>query len=362
MMNRYAVIMAGGGGTRLWPLSRRDHPKHMLKLSGDETMYERSINRLLGSFQPDHIFVVTIQEQAEKLQKLTPHIPAVNFIIEPEPKGTASVIGLAAITIEHRDPNAIMVVLTSDHLIDNVPEFLRIIDTGCKAAENGGLFTLGIHPTFAATGYGYIEIGEVVSTAYGHPIHKVLKFKEKPDQKLAEEFIKSGTHLWNSGMFIWKTSQILAEMKDLMPELYGFLVEIRNSWKEIPSSDKLPEIWSKILPQTIDYGIMEKASGISVIPVEDIGWNDVGSWLSLFDFMSSDVDGNIKLGEHIIWQKAEHSLVVEENPHKLVAMIGLKDIIIVDTDKALLVCTKEQVQMVREIVAQLKSNDGSEYL
>jgi mannose-1-phosphate guanylyltransferase len=354
--------MAGGGGTRLWPLSRRDHPKHLLKLSGDETMYEKSINRLTGAFPPDHILVVTIQEQADKLQKLTPQIPVANFIIEPEPKGTASVIGLAAITIEELDPDAIMVVLTSDHLIENISEFLRVIDTGCKAAETGGLFTLGIFPAFASTGYGYIETGEILTTTYGHPVHKALKFKEKPDQKLADEFIKSGTHLWNSGMFIWKTSQILTEMRELMPDLYGHLEEIRNSWKNNNKLENLPEIWSKIHPQTIDYGIMEKANDIYVIPVIDIGWNDVGSWLSLFDYMTTDADGNIKLGQEIIWQQTEHTLVVEENPHKLVAMIGLKDIIIVDTDKALLVCTKEQVQMVREIVAQLKTSGRSEYL
>lgn len=361
-MNKYAVIMAGGGGTRLWPLSRRDHPKHLLKLSGDETMYEKSINRLLGAFPPDHILVVTILDQAEKLKKLTPQIPSANFIIEPEPKGTASVIGLAAITIEQRDPDSVMVVLTSDHLINNVSEFLRVIDSGCKAAETGGLYTLGIQPAFAATGYGYIEIGNKVKESEGHPIHKVLKFKEKPDQKLAEEFVKSKTHLWNSGMFIWRTSHILAEMKNLMPELFRHLEEIRSLWKGSNAAGKLSDIWAAIRPQTIDYGIMEKASDIYVIPVHDLGWNDVGSWLSVFDFMSADADGNIKLGDEIIWRATGQSLVVEENPHKLVATIGLKDIIIVDTDRALLVCSKEQVQMVKEIVAQLKSSDKSEYL
>jgi mannose-1-phosphate guanylyltransferase len=269
---------------------------------------------------------------------------------------------LAAITIEKRDPDAILVVLTADHLIDNNSEFLRLLDIGCKAAAKGGLFTLGIKPTYAATGYGYIEIGDFAMVEQDCAIHHVQKFKEKPDQKLAETLVKSGTHLWNSGMFIWKTKHILAEMKSLMPELYDHLDEIRNSWLGNDSINQVSRIWSLIKPETIDYGIMEKARDIFVIPATDLGWNDVGSWSSLFDFMTKDDDGNIRMGTEVIWQETEGSLVVEENPHKLVATIGLKDIIIVDTEKALLVCTKEQVQQVREIVARLKKNGKVEYL
>jgi mannose-1-phosphate guanylyltransferase len=321
-------------------------------------MYEKSVNRLMGAFLPERVFVVTIQDQAEKLMLLTPHIPPENFIIEPEPKGTASVVGLAAVTIEKIDPEAIMVVLTSDHLIANTADFLRAVETGCKAAENGGIYTLGITPTYASTGYGYIEVGEKVSEHDRFKVHRVKQFKEKPDQSTADEFLESGTHLWNSGMFIWKVSQILSEMKQHMPVLYLSLDEIRNcDWK-----NDLPGIWSKIKPQTIDYGIMEKAGDIYVIPAKDLGWNDVGSWLSLFDFISCDAEGNIKLGDEVIWQETEDSLVVQANPGKMVATIGLKDIIIVDTDKALLVCTKEEAQRVKEIVAILKDSGHPEYL
>lgn len=361
-MKRFAVIMAGGGGTRLWPLSTREQPKHLLKLYGDETMYAMSVRRLYPAFPLDQIFVVTVQEQVDKLRMLTPELPVENFIIEPEPKGTASVVGLAAITLQKQHPNSVMIVLTSDHLIGNNPEFLRVLDTGCAAAEKGGLYTIGITPSYAATGYGYIEIGEHLTDGMKLPIHHVVKFKEKPVQSQAEEFLRSGTHLWNSGMFIWKTCQILDEFRQHMPDLYAHLEEIKQSWQTKDRINLFPEIWSKIQPETIDYGIMEKARDIYVIPAKNLEWNDVGSWLSLFEFLDADENGNIQLGGEVIWHTTGQSLVVEDNDEKLVATIGLKDIIIIDTAKALLVCRREDVQNVREIVTKLKAIDRTKYL
>ncbi|MBA4421177.1 MAG: mannose-1-phosphate guanylyltransferase, partial [Anaerolinea sp.] len=295
-MKRFAVIMAGGGGTRLWPLSTREHPKHLLKLHGDETMYAMSVRRLYPAFPLDQIYVVTVKEQVDKLRLLTPELPAENFIIEPEPKGTASVVGLAAITLQKRDPDSVMIVLTSDHLIGNNPEFLHVLDTGCAAADQGGLYTIGITPTYAAIGYGYIEIGKQVTGGMNMPIHHVVKFKEKPAQKQAEEFLRSGTHLWNSGIFIWKTRQILDEFRHHMPDFYTQLEKIKQSWQTKIGGNLLPQIWATIQPETIDYGIMEKARDIYVIPAKNLEWNDVGSWLSLFEFLDADEHGNIRLG------------------------------------------------------------------
>lgn len=354
--------MAGGGGTRLWPLSTQDHPKHLLNLTGDVSIYEKSVRRLLPMFSLDEIFIVTVKNQAEKLMQLTPEIPTENFIIEPEPKGTASVIGLAAIVLQRRDQDCVMVVLTSDHLIGNTAEFLEILDMGCMAAEDGGLITIGIQPTYPATGYGYIEVGEKWKDIGNRSIFMVKKFKEKPGNELAEVFFRSKNNLWNSGMFIWKTSAILAEMKVSMPSLYASLMQIKSTLSDAAGSQKFVEIWAQIKPETIDFGIMEKAKDIMIIPAKEMDWNDIGSWVSLFDFLHSDQNGNISLGGEVIWQETTSSLVVQEDSRKLVAAIGLKDIVIIDTNKALLVCLKSDVQKVREIVARLKAIGRNEYI
>lgn len=355
-MDRYAVIMAGGGGTRLWPLSTREHPKHFLKLSGDKTMYEHAIHRLLPIFALDHILVVTVKDQAKQLQSLYEAIPAENYLIEPEPRGTAAVVGLAASHIARRDPEAIMVVLTSDHLITDEEKFLQVLKAGSQAAENGGLYTLGIQPSYPATGYGYIEVGSPEQTIGGIDIFSALKFKEKPDLEAAQKFIESGTHFWNSGMFIWRVGDILEEIKKWMPDLHQALLEISEG-----KHGNMSKVWATIKPQTIDYGIMEKADNIHVIPAHGLGWNDVGSWLSLFDYLETDACGNIVLGGEVIWQESKGSLVVEEDKSKVVACIGLKDLVIIDTRKALLVCSKETVQKVKEIVAILKDGGKEHY-
>jgi mannose-1-phosphate guanylyltransferase len=357
---RFAVIMAGGGGTRLWPLSTREHPKHFLDLMGNGSLYQQAVSRLAPDFAPDHILVVTIREQADRLMRLTPEVPAANFLIEPEPKGTASVIGLAALAILQRAPDAVMVVLTSDHVIGNVPAFLQVLQAGCAAAESGGLYTLGIQPDFPATGYGYIEMGRQVSAA-DFPIYRAEKFVEKPALDVARGYLARGKHLWNSGMFIWQASQILNEMNTHMPDLRQQLSRIQALWTAQGMGADIREIWGQITPQTIDYGIMEKAGDIFVIPARDLAWNDVGSWLSLFDILDKDPQGNVHLGGTVLQQDSQDCLVVQQDPHKLIATIGVRDLVIVDTGKALLICSREDAQKVREIVAVLKSRGSTDY-
>ncbi len=359
----YAVIMAGGGGTRLWPLSRRSRPKQMLTLTGDRTLFQVAVDRLRGLLSPEQIFIVTVEEQARELSRQKPEVPWENFLIEPMPRGTASVVALAAQAIQLIDPQGVMVVLTADHFIQNVDHFHRLITSGMKVAQEGYLVTLGIEPLFPSTGYGYIQRGDQLGEFDGLPYYKVLKFKEKPGADQAQEFIERGDHDWNSGMFFWRVDRILDEISILMPELYSKISDIQNAWTGESRQTVLYSKWPEIQPETIDYGIMEKASRVAVIPAKNLGWNDVGSWDSLFDVMAPDELGNITLAEDAFLQDTSGSLIISENKgKKFITTIGIEDVVIVDTPDALLVCKKSETQKVKQIVDFLKKNGKQELL
>ncbi|HEX7557310.1 MAG TPA: mannose-1-phosphate guanylyltransferase [Leptolinea sp.] len=358
----YAVIMAGGGGTRLWPLSRHSRPKQMLTLTGDRTLFQIAVDRLDGLLAPEQIVIVTVEEQAEVLSQQKPEIPQDNYLIEPMPKGTASVVALAAQAIQLRDPDAVMVVLTADHFIQNVKHFHRLLAAGKMVAEKGLLVTLGIEPQYPATGYGYIQRGNQLGEVDGLPYYEVIKFKEKPNEDQAREFIERGDHDWNSGMFFWRVDRILQEISRLMPDLSIRINEIQKAWSTESRSSVLLTNWEKIHPETIDYGIMEKASGVACIPARNLGWNDVGSWDSLFDVLPVDNHGNIILADDVLLLEASGCLIVSENPaRKMIAAVGIKDIVIVDTPDALLICKKSDTQKVKQIVDFLKK-DGNQQL
>lgn len=357
----YGVIMAGGGGTRLWPLSRKSRPKQMLSLFDERTLFQTSVERLSGLFSCDQIFVVTVAEQARELQSQSSDIPAENFIIEPMPRGTASVVGLAAVALQHRDPEAVMAVLTSDHYIGNEENFREVLRTAYDVAQNGYLVTLGITPTFPATGYGYIQRGEPLKDTRGRRVFRVARFKEKPSEEQAREMLAGGDHTWNSGMFIWKVSQILEEFKRQMPELYRELTDIAASWNQPEREQVVKEIWPKLQEQTIDYGIMEGAEQVAVIPAGDLKWSDVGSWDSLFEVLPTDDDGNIVMGGQHIGLDTQNSLIYLNQDRRLIVTIGVSDLVLVDTGDVLLVCPKEKAQMVRQVVNQLKK-DRQDYV
>lgn len=352
----YAVIMAGGEGSRLWPLSRQSRPKQMVQLGSDGTLFQVAVDRLKAIFPADHIYVVTVADQAEGLQKLCDDIPVQNYLLEPLPRGTASVVGLAALALRKQDPQAVMAILAADHLISNVDYYHQLLSEGYTLAQDGYLVTLGIRPTYPATGYGYIQRGPQIN---GHDFlaYQVEHFTEKPNNEKALEFVTRGDYDWNSGMFIWRLDRIWEELSMLMPELVEKLNVISAAWGTPAQADTLMTVWPSIRPQTIDYGIMEKADRVAVIPAVDLGWNDVGSWESMFEVFSPDANGNVILNAEHLGLGTAGSLVVSDRTNRLIVTIDVNDLIVVDTNDAVLVCTRKNAQRVKEIVNVLKQKD-----
>lgn len=355
----YAVIMAGGGGTRLWPLSRKARPKQMLSLLDERSLFQTSVERLKGIFRPENIFVVTVESQASGLQRQCSEIPQGNYLLEPMPRGTASVVGLAAVAMQKRDPEAVMAVLTSDHVIGNESGFRHLLRTAQSVAQDGYLVTLGISPTYAATGYGYIQRGELLGVYQGLDVYHALRFKEKPDEERAQLMLDSGDHTWNSGMFVWRVDRIMDELASQMPDLSSGLVEIAKFWGTADEYRVIQQVWPNIEPETIDYGIMEGAEKVAVIPAAGLQWNDVGSWESLFDVLPADKDGNIIIGGQHIGLDTRESLIYVNQEHRLIVTIGVKNLVVVDTGDVLLVCRKDQAQKVRQVVDGLKRGSGN---
>lgn len=358
----YAVIMAGGGGTRLWPVSRKQSPKQMLRIFENQSLFQLAVARLSGLFPPERIFVVTLAEQADSLQAECPELPIENFLIEPAPRGTASVVGLAASFIKHKDREAVMAVLTADHIIENTELFQHLLTTAGEIAGKDYLVTLGIEPTYPSTGYGYIESGKSLKGKFDLPAHEVIRFIEKPDEQKAGQFLTKGGYFWNSGMFIWKVDRILEEFELQMPVLKETLDLLYSVMGGPNYKELLDKEWLRITPQTIDYGIMENAAYVAVLPVKDLGWSDVGSWDSLFDFLERDNQGNVVFGKNQITIETKNSIIYQSTSNRLTVAMGLDDIVIIDTDDALLVCKRGETQKVRQIVELLKQKKMQNYL
>ena len=360
--NYFAVIMAGGGGTRLWPLSRESRPKQMLSLGGDRSLFQLAVDRLEGVFPPERILVMTVEDQVPALQEQAPQIPPENFLLETMPRGTASVVGYAAAVLDQQQPGSVMAVLTADHIIGNLKLFRQVLGAAYQAAEENYLVTLGITPNFPATGYGYIRQGKSLDRKQGLEVYQAVEFTEKPDQERAEAMLASGEYSWNSGMFFWRTDAILEEISRQMPELFSQLSLIKEAWDSPERESVVRRIWPEIQPQTIDFGIMENARNVAVIPAQDLGWNDVGSWEALFDLLPANQEGNIVQGsEHISLDTSGTIIYGKENPRTVVT-IGASDLVIVDTGDILLICSRDQAQQVREAVKALRDAGRTDLL
>lgn len=364
MQHAYAVIMAGGGGTRLWPLSRQSRPKQMLTLIEERSLFQIAVQRLRALLPPERILVVTSQQQAVELKTHAPELPTENYILEPQPRGTAAAIGLAAAALGQRDPQAVMIVLTADHYIGNESGFHRYLEAAVALAQTGPLVTLGIDPAFPATQYGYIQMGELLGEYSGFVAHKVKRFKEKPSLQEAETMLASGDHAWNSGMFIWSIARIMQEFSQQMPDLYDALQKVAAAMGTPNYEDVIAHEWPRIAAQTIDYGVMEHAANVAVIPARELAWNDVGSWTSLFEVLPADGNGNLTLHPHHHDLDSHSSLVLGASnaDERLIVTVGVHDLVVVDTGDVLLICTRERAQDVRKVIEELKEKGLQRYL
>jgi mannose-1-phosphate guanylyltransferase len=360
MDNLYALIMAGGGGTRLWPLSRKNRPKQMLPLVEERTMFQISIERLEPLLTPDRIFVITGTEHVERLSASVPQIPRENFINEPFGQDTGPAVGLGTIHIQRRDPEAVIAVLTADHHIAHTEKFRRVLAASRDLATQGHIVTLGISPSFPSTGFGYIKRGDRLTEIDDFQVYHSAGFSEKPNLRTAIHFLATGLYSWNSGMFIWTADQIMNEFQRQQPAMYATLQEIALSLDRGDYAETLERLWPTLTKIQIDYAIMENAKNVVVIPV-DIGWSDIGSWATLFEVLDGDLNGNVSRGrgqEHVKIDTRE-TLIVSD---RMVVTIGIEDIVIVDTEDVLLVCHRDRSQDVRQVVSQLKDTGDDAHL
>ncbi len=348
-----AVIMAGGRGERFWPKSRNSCPKQFLSLTSDgETMIQKTVNRLRPLVDAKDIFIVTNAAYTGLVKDQLPDVPAENILAEPCARNTAPCIAFAAAIIGRKYDDAIMLVLPSDHLIGYENIYIKTLKKAVAVAEQGkNLVTVGITPTYPETGYGYINFGEEKGDAY-----QVERFVEKPNLPTAKKYLSSGKYLWNSGMFVWKISSIMANMKEFMPDVAEGAERIAASFGTPDFEEVLVREFTAFPSESVDFGIMEKASDIYTLP-GSFGWDDVGSWLAVERINETDENKNFISGD-VIAVDAERTTVC--GGKRLIAAIGTEDLIIVDTDDVLLVCSKNNTQDVKKVIAQLKENGRTE--
>jgi mannose-1-phosphate guanylyltransferase len=334
-------------------------PKHLLDIQGEQTIIRETVDRIRPLVPPERILIVTGRSHAAELIRQLPEIPAENILIEPVGRNTAPCIGLAALHIQKRVPDAVMLVLPSDHRIGDEITFRRVLDAAGKvAAEGNSLVTIGIRPTGPETGYGYIERGEPFPAGVDREICRVRSIREKPPLEQAREFLRQERFLWNSGMFVWKASTILSAIKRFLPELHEGLLQIREALGTEREEQAVGDIYAGLKAVSIDYGVMEKAEDVLVVP-GDFDWSDLGSWDALWNVSGRDENGNAVRGD-FVGIDAGDCLVHSRG--KLVALVGVRDLLVVETDDALLICRRGRSQDVRKVVEALEKDGLKEYL
>ncbi|MDY6914159.1 MAG: mannose-1-phosphate guanylyltransferase [Planctomycetota bacterium] len=356
---RYAIVMAGGAGKRLWPLSRLSRPKQLLPLIGGKNLLEMALERLSGLFDLENILIITNTEYVDKIAKALPKLPVENIIGEPAGRDTANAITLAAALLAGRDEQATMAVFTADHIIRPVESFAQAVNTACDAAEQNpdALLTFGIRPTWPHTGLGYVHCGEKLTD----DVYNVLGFQEKPDHQAARRYVESGQYFWNGGMFVWKLSAIRSALDEFLSD------SIRKLWPvtgAVQNGREYTQLLAEAYPDlekiSIDYAVMEKARKVLMVELK-CEWLDVGSWPALENVTELDGSGNVVVGDNVVVLDSLRNVIVTGDDH-LLAVLGLDDCIIAHSDDATLICDKSDSQRLKELVDILEQKYGKKYL
>lgn len=354
----HAVIMAGGRGERFWPKSRQSLPKQFLRLIGDETMLQKTVSRMEKLLAPENIYIITAENHQKIVRHQVPEIPKENIILEPCGRDTAAAVGLAAIIIQQKDPTGVMVVLPADHYIADEDRFMDILRGAVKAAAQNHAVTIGITANRPETGFGYIARGRFYQNFAGIPSYHVERFTEKPNHQQALEFLESGCYFWNSGIFVWKVDVIRYLIREHLTSLAEGLEKIAEAAGTNRYPQVLQDIYAKLPRISIDYGVMEKAQGILMIP-GDFGWDDVGSWTALESYKEKDMNGNILDGQGVL---VDTKNTMVQASDKVVATLGVDNLIVVEDEGSILICHKQKAQELKKVIKALQENGYKEIL
>ncbi len=349
----YALILAGGSGTRLWPYSRHRRPKQFLRLGGATTMLQETVSRTLPIIPLERVFVATGAEYTDLVAEQLPDLPPENILAEPTGRGTAPCIGLAALHLRRRDPDAVVAVLSADHRVERADDLCEALTVGANLARQGRLVALGIQPAAPSTGYGYIQRGELFRQIGGVAAYVISRFVEKPDARRARAFFESGDYCWNAGMFVWRADRVLDELAAHRPALAQALAQIDAAIGAPTYPATLDQVWRGIESVAIDVAVLERTENAVVIPAA-LGWSDVGDWASFAETLTVDEYGNAVVGSHVGLNT--YDTLVYGND-RVVATIGVADLMIIDTEDVLLVCPRSRAQEVKAIVARVRERD-----
>ncbi|MBL8815364.1 MAG: mannose-1-phosphate guanylyltransferase [Planctomyces sp.] len=356
----HAVIMAGGSGTRFWPQSRHQVPKQLLRLAGERTMIQQTVDRGISWASGVRTWIVTNAAQAGRTSEQLPEVPKANILVEPAARNTAPCVGLAAVRLLVDDPDAIMFVMPADHVIQPVEAFTQAVEKACQLVEQSPerLVLFGVTPTFPSTGYGYIERGEMIG-AGTPPVFSVASFREKPKVEVAEEYLRTGRYYWNCGIFCWKASTIMKLIQEHEPEIHGLLMKIADAYRRGDSEAVIAAEFPRMRSISIDYAVLERAAGVTVMEAP-FQWDDVGSWLAVPRLNGVDTEGNTVDGPYC--GVSTKNCIIRSSGNHLIATLGVSDLIIVHTPDATLVAHSSESERIKELLVKLQADGRTDYL